>query len=249
MKIVVILRVAADSSVPLRITAEGFDVGPLQRILNPFDEAALAAAVALKDAGTVQEVIAILTADPQHSGLIPRIFALGAQRTIHLTPAAPQQTTYSTLQQAQLLLPTIRSEAANIILIGREILGDNEGDMGTMLSALLGYSIATNALSLHLGTEEAIITHETADGFEERALRLPTVITAELALATPRYITLMAMAAARKRIAEASTTAVSEAPQITRLALHPVAPRKKGIMLDSVEALAAMIHKNIGDLP
>ncbi|MDS4027118.1 MAG: hypothetical protein RKO25_09090 [Candidatus Contendobacter sp.] len=89
-------------------------------------------------------------------------------------------------------------------------------------------------------------TCETASGDEDIALTLPAIITAELALANPRYVTLMELAAARKKLVEGAERVERLAPTLTSLALYPIAPRQRGILLSSIAELAAIIRAELG---
>lgn len=246
MKIIVILRVAADSISPVRIEQGRVMPDSLRPVLNPFDEAALAKAVALRVKDADREVIAILIAPAGHDTLLQRMFALGAQRVIHLYSA---QTVQEPIEQARQLAPVLRQEQSNLILIGREVLGDDCGDTGAMISALLDCSLATDALDLSLSADEVLVIRETMGGSEELALHLPALVTAELALANPRYITLMELAAARKKQVERMESVECAAAALSSLSLNPVAPRQRGILLASVTELATRIHAEIGTLP
>ncbi len=246
MKIIVILRVATDSISPIRIDQGQIAPDSLRPILNPFDEAALAKAVTLPATDTNQKITAILAAPEGHDSLLQRAFALGAQRVIHLCTASTGQ---EPIELARQLVPLLQQEQPNLILIGREVLGDECGDTGAMLSALLDCGVATDALELSLSAEEVVVTCETRTGHEEIALRLPALVTTELALASPRYITLMELAAARKKPIERIENTACATPTISSLALEPVAPRQPGILLNSVTELAARICAEIGGLP
>ena len=246
MKIVVILRVATDSLSPVRIEQGFVTPDSLRPIINPFDEAALAKAVALRAKDADREVVAVLIAPTGHDSLLQRAFALGARRVIHLC-AAP--TVQEPIEQARQLVPVLQQEQPDLILIGREVLGDDCGDTGAMLSALLDCSLATDAVELSLSAEEVLVTRETPGGSEDIALGLPALVTAELALANPRYITLMELAAARKKPVERLESAERAAPALASLSLHPVAPRQRGILLTSVAELAARIRAELGTLP
>lgn len=247
MKIIVILRVAADSISPVRIEEGRVAPDSLHPVLNPFDESALAKAVALRVEDANREIVAILTAPMGHDPLLQRAFALGAQRVIHLRASSTAQE--EPIEQARRLVPLLRQEQPDLILIGREVLGDDRGDIGAMLSALLDCGLATDALNLSLSAEEVVVTRDMAGGSEEIALWLPALVTAELALASPRYITLMELATARKKPVERVESAECAAPMLSVLSLNPVAPRQRGVTLNSVAELAVCIRLEIGALP
>ncbi len=247
MKIIVILRVVADSINPVRIEHGRVASDSLYPVLNPFDEAALAKAVALRVEDTNWEIVAILTIPMGHDRLLQRAFALGAQRVIHLCAASTEQE--EPIEQARRLVPVLWQEQPDLILIGREMLGDDCGDTGAMLSGLLDCSLATDALELSLSADQVIVTRDMAGDSEDIALGLPALVTAELALANPRYITLMELAAARKKPVERVESTEHPAAALRSLSLNPVAPRQRGILLASVAELAACIRLEIGALP
>ncbi len=243
MKIIAILRMAADSGYPIRIEDGQVRPDSLRPVLNPFDEAALAKAVALRAEDDRRTVMAILIAPPGHDSLLHRAFALGAQRVLQLS-AAPA---WEPIDYARRLRPVLQQEQPALILIGREVLGDDRGDTGAMLAALLDCSFASAASGLQLGDDEAVACCETADGDEDIALTLPAVVSAELALATPRYVTLMELAAARKKPVERVADAMANAPStLTTLALNPVAPRPRGVLLNNIAELAAILRTELG---
>ncbi len=247
MKIIVILRTAADSASSVRIEHGRVASDSLYPVLNPFDETALAKAVALRVEDTNWEIVAILTIQMGHDRLLQRAFALGAQRVIHLCAAPTEQE--EPIEQARRLVPVLWQEQPDLILIGREVLGDDQGDTGAMLSALLECGLATDAVELSLSAAEVVVTRETGEGDEDIAINLPALVTAELALANPRYITLMELAAARKKPVERMESAEHPAAALCSLSLNPVAPRQRGILLSGVAELAARIRLEIGALP
>lgn len=242
MKIIVILRTAADSASPVRIEQGRIVPDSLRPVLNPFDEVALAKAVALRTEDQDREVVALLSAPPGHETLLHRAFALGAQRVLHLR-TAPE---WEPIEQARQLASVLRRERPDLILIGREVLGDDRADIGAMLSALLDCRFASAASEVRLTDAKVVATCETASGDEDIALTPPAIITAELALASPRYVTLMELAAARKKPVERAESVECSAPTLTSLALHPIAPRQRGVLLGSVAELAAIIRAELG---
>jgi len=245
MKTLVILRIAADSSIQARIEQGGVALGSQQFVLNPFDEAALAAATALKEGGQTNEVLAIVIGSPTLcKNLLPKVFAQGAARVIHIYDN--EERPWEAIEQARQIRPILLQEIPDLVLIGREVLGDDSGDTAAMLAAMLDWSLATDALALRLSDAKIHVTRDAAWGSEELALTLPAIVSAELALATPRYVTLMAIAAARKRQAEPSPAQPGLNMYLSYSPLREIAPRKPGVILTSVKELASKIRLEIG---
>src|SRR5256886_10516893 len=188
MKVLVAVKRVVDYNVKIRVKADktGVETANVKMSMNPFDEIAVEEALRLREAGTIEEVIAVSLGVAQCQETIRTALAMGADRGVLVETNAELQP----LAVAKLLKAVILQENPEIVIIGKQAIDDDCNQTGQMLSALLGWPQATFASKLKIGDGHAEVTREVDGGLETVTLKLPAVGTPGLRLNRPPHASL-----------------------------------------------------------
>lgn len=210
MRILVAVCRVPDAGQPLRIADGAIDLAGTRMVMNPYDEAALEAALKLKDADASTEVVAVTVGGTAEADVLRTALAAGAQRAVHVVTDA----VLSPLLVAQALREVAASESPDLVLLGRQTTDWSSAQVGPMLAALLGMPQVTEASSLSIQGRTIVAEHKVDNGIEAVEADLPCVVSADLRLGTLRFANLAAVLAARKKVIEtrAAPTAATVAP-------------------------------------
>jgi len=197
MKIIIAIKGVPDFTVPVRVKPDGSgtDMGAVRRVINPFDEIAVEEAVRLKEKGTVTELIAVTMGLPAANEVLRHALAMGADRGILVEAAEDLQP----LATAKILAHLVREAGAEICLLGKQAVDTDNNQTGQMLAGILGWSQGTFASKVTLNTEGVEIVREVDGGLETVQLKLPAVITTDLRLNLPRYLSLPNIVKAKQK--------------------------------------------------
>ncbi|ABC23872.1 electron transfer flavoprotein subunit beta/FixA family protein [Rhodospirillum rubrum] len=238
MKVLVAVKRVVDYNVKIRVKADntGVELANVKMSMNPFDEIAVEEAIRLKEAGTVTEVVAVSLGVAQCQETLRTALAMGADRGILVQSDVELQP----LAVAKMLKALVEKEAPDLILLGKQAIDDDANQTGQMLAALLGWSQGTFLSKLTLAEGKATVTREVDGGLETLSLTLPSVLTADLRLNTPRYASLPNIMKAKKKPIETLSPAdlgVDPAPRLTTLKVEEPASRKAGVRVPDVATL------------
>ena len=197
MKVLVPVKRVVDYNVKVRVKADGSGVetANVKMSMNPFDEIAVEEAVRLKEAGVVKEILVVSCGTAACQETLRTALALGADRAILVESDAELQP----LAVAKLLKAVVQKENPNFAILGKQAIDDDCNQTGQMLAALLGWSQATFASKVKIADGKAEVTREVDGGLETISVKLPAVITADLRLNEPRYVTLPNIMKAKKK--------------------------------------------------
>ncbi len=238
MKILVAVKRVVDYNVKVRVKSDhsGVDIANVKMSMNPFDEIAVEEAVRLKEAGIATEVVVVSAGPTQCQETLRTALAIGADRAILVESEAELQP----LAVAKLLKALCDKEQAQIVLLGKQAIDDDSNQTGQMLAALLDIPQATFASKVVIADGKATVTREVDGGLETIALSLPAVITTDLRLNEPRYVTLPNIMKAKKKTLEVLTPAalgVDITPRLKTLKVEEPPKRSAGVMVADVAAL------------
>jgi len=227
-----------DYNVKIRVKADGagVDLANVKMSMNPFDEIAVEEAVRLKEAGVATEVIAVSCGLAACQETLRTAMAIGADRAILVETDAELQP----LAVAKLLKALVDKEQPQLIILGKQAIDDDANQTGQMLAALLGWPQATFASKVEVGGDGVQVTREIDGGLETLSVGLPAVITTDLRLNEPRYVTLPNIMKAKKKPLEnvkPGDLGVDVAPRLKTLKVAEPAGRKAGIKVADVAAL------------
>ncbi|MER1940788.1 electron transfer flavoprotein subunit beta/FixA family protein [Castellaniella sp. FW104-16D08] len=238
MNILVPVKRVVDFNVKVRIKGDGtgVDLSSVKMAMNPFDEIAVEEAVRLKEAGLVDEVIVVSCGVPACQETLRTALAMGADRGILVQTDAELQP----LAIARLLKAVCQQEPVDLVICGKQAIDDDAGQTGQMLAALMGWPQATFASRVAVADGRATVTREVDGGLEMLELTLPAVITTDLRLNQPRYVTLPNIMKAKKKPLTTLTPdglGVSVQSRLTVLQVAEPAARSAGIRVTDVAQL------------
>ncbi len=240
MKVLVPVKRVVDYNVKVRAKSDGsgVDIANVKMSMNPFDEIAVEEAVRLKEKGAVTEVIAVSCGVAACQETLRTAMAIGADRA--LLVETPAELELQPLAVAKLLKALVEREGVQLVVLGKQAIDDDCNQTGQMLAALLDWPQATFASKVELGADTATVTREVDGGLETLALGLPAVITTDLRLNEPRYVTLPNIMKAKKKPLETLQPAalgVDVTPRVKTLKVQEPPKRAAGIKVADVAAL------------
>ena len=238
MKILVAVKRVVDYNVKVRVKSDnsGVDIANVKMSMNPFDEIAVEEAVRLKEAGIATEVVVVTAGVSQCQETLRTALAIGADRGI----LVETNTELQPLAVAKILKALAEKESAQIIILGKQAIDDDSNQTGQMLASLLDIPQATFASKLVIADGKATVTREVDGGLETIALTLPAVITTDLRLNEPRYVTLPNIMKAKKKtldIVKPEDLGVDIAPRLKTIKVEEPPKRSAGVMVADVAAL------------
>jgi electron transfer flavoprotein beta subunit len=238
MKALVSVKRVVDYNVKVRVKADGsgIETANVKMSMNPFDEIAVEEAVRLKEAGVVAEIIAVSAGVAACQETLRTALAIGADRAIHVETDVELQP----LAVAKLLKALCDKEKPQLVILGKQAIDDDCNQTGQMLAALLKWPQATFASKVKVENGKATVTREVDGGLETLALKLPAIITTDLRLNEPRYVTLPNIMKAKKKTLEnvkPDALGVDVKPRLQTLKVVEPPKRKAGIKVPDAKAL------------
>lgn len=243
-KILVGIKRAVDYNVRVRVKSDGSGVetAGVKMSINPFDEIALEEALRIKERGEAEEVIVLSIGTSESQQQLRTGLAMGADRAILVETDDP----LDPLTRARVFHKIVERESAELVILGKQAIDEDNTQTGQMLAALLDRPQATFASELKLNGSTATVTREVDAGLETIEVDLPAVITVDLRLNEPRYVKLPDIMKAKKKPLEELAFAelgVETAPSVKAVAFEPPAERQKGIMVSDVPSLLAALKE------
>jgi electron transfer flavoprotein beta subunit len=243
MKILVTVKRVVDYNVKVRVKSDGsgVDIANVKMSMNPFDEIAVEEAVRLKEAGIATEIVAVSCGLPQCQETLRTAMAIGADRGILVETDVELQP----LAVAKLLKAIFEKEKPNLIIVGKQAIDDDANQTGQMLAALLDIPQGAFASKLKIAEGRAEVTREVDGGLETISISLPAVVTADLRLNEPRYVTLPNIMKAKKKpldVVKPEDLGVDVAPRLKTLKVAEPPKRSAGIKVPDAATLVAKLR-------
>ncbi len=238
MKVLVPVKRVVDYNVKVRVKADqsNVDIANVKMSMNPFDEIAIEEATRLREKGAATEVIAVSCGVTQCQETLRSAMAIGADRAILVEDAGDLQP----LAVAKLLKALCDKEQPQLVILGKQAIDDDSNQTGQMLAALLGWPQATFASKVEIEGTNAVVTREVDGGLETITVKMPAIITTDLRLNEPRYITLPNIMKAKKKqldVFKPADLGVDTTPRLTLLKASEPPVRKAGIKVANVATL------------
>ena len=242
MKILVPVKRVVDYNVKVRVKSDGsgVDIANVKMSMNPFDEIAVEEAVRLKEKGAATEVIAVSCGVQQCQETLRTAMAIGADRAILVSTDAELQP----LAVTKLLKALIDKEQPGLVILGKQAIDDDCNQTGQMLAALADLSQATFASKVEIADGAARVTREVDGGLETLKITLPAIITTDLRLNEPRYVTLPNIMKAKKKtmdILKPEDLGVDIKAHLKTLKVSEPPKRSAGIKVPDVATLVAKL--------
>jgi electron transfer flavoprotein beta subunit len=242
MKVLVAVKRVVDYNVKVRVKSDGsgVDIANVKMSMNPFDEIAVEEAVRLKEKGVVTEVIAVSLGVTQCQETLRTAMAIGADRAILVETTEELQP----LAVAKLLKALVDKEQPGLVILGKQAIDDDCNQTGQMLAALADLPQATFASKVEIVDGAAVVTREVDGGLETLKVTLPAVVTTDLRLNEPRYVTLPNIMKAKKKTLEVlkpSDLGVDVTPRLKTLKVSEPPKRSAGIKVPDVATLVSKL--------
>jgi electron transfer flavoprotein beta subunit len=243
MKVLVAVKRVVDYNVKVRVKSDGsgVDIANVKMSMNPFDEIAVEEASRLKEGGKVTEVVAVSCGPATCQETLRTAMAMGADRGILVESEAELRP----LAVAKLLQAVAGKEHPQLIILGKQAIDDDCNQTGQMLAALLGWPQATFASRLSVEDGKATVTREVDGGLETLTLQLPAIVTTDLRLNEPRYVTLPNIMKAKKKVLDIVKPAdlgVDVTSRLKTLTVCEPSKRCAGIIVPDVATLVAKLR-------
>jgi electron transfer flavoprotein beta subunit len=243
MKVLVPVKRVIDYNVKVRVKADksGVELANVKMSMNPFDEISVEEAIRLKEAGKVDEIVAVSVGPQQCQETIRTALAMGADRGIHVLHDDDTEP----LAVAKMLKALVDKEAPGLVIVGKQAIDDDCNQTGQMLSALLGWSQGTFASKLEVEGDAIHVTREVDGGLQTVQLKMPAVVTSDLRLNEPRYASLPNIMKAKKKPIDQvapGDLGVDPAPRLETLKVEEPATRDAGQMVEDVAALVEKLR-------
>jgi electron transfer flavoprotein beta subunit len=238
MKVLVAVKRVVDYNVKVRVKSDqsGVDIANVKMSMNPFDEIAVEEAMRLKEGGLASEVVVVSCGVTACQETLRTGLAIGADRALLVESEVELQP----LAVAKLLQAVCVRETPGLVIMGKQAIDDDSNQTGQMLAGLLGWPQATFASKLTLAEGRAQVTREVDGGLETVSIRLPAVVTTDLRLNEPRYVTLPNIMKAKKKtldVLKPADLGVDVSPRLKTLKVQEPPVRKAGIKVADVQAL------------
>jgi electron transfer flavoprotein beta subunit len=242
MKIMVSVKRVVDYNVKVRVKSDGtgVDIANVKMSMNPFDEIGVEEGTRLKEAGKATEVVAVSCGVAQCQETLRTAMAIGADRGVLVETDAELQP----LAVAKLLKAVAEKEQPQLIILGKQAIDDDCNQTGQMLATLLDWPQATFASKVSIEGDKAVVTREVDGGLEILSLQLPAIVTTDLRLNEPRYVTLPNIMKAKKKPLDTLKPAdlgVDVTPRLKTVKVAEPPKRSAGIVVPDVAALVSKL--------
>ena len=242
MKVLVTVKRVIDPYVKVRVKSDGTGVetANVKMTINPFCEIAVEQAVRMKEAGVVTEIVAVSVGVQQCQETLRTAMAMGADRGILVDAPADVQP----LAVAKLLKAIVEKEQPKLVIVGKQAIDDDSNQTGQMLAALLNWPQSAFTSKIEVNGDVAEMTREIDGGLEKLAVKLPAVVTTDLRLNEPRYVTLPNIMKAKKKpldVMKPEQLGVDITPRLKILRVDEPARRSAGVKVADVAELIAKL--------
>jgi len=246
LKIIVPLKRVPDPDTKIRVKSDGsgLELDGVKFAVNPFDAIALEEALRIKESVGEVEVGVVTIGGEEAIEQLRVGLAMGADRAI----LVKTNDEFDPLALAKILQAIYKREQPHFVLMGKQAIDDDSNQVGQMLAALLGLNQATFVSKLELleNNTKARCGRETDAGIETITIGLPAIITTDLRLNEPRYVSLPGIMKAKKKPLEeiALSELVSNVTTRTQvLKLEPPPQRKAGVRVKTVDELIEKLRQ------
>jgi len=246
MKVLIAIKRVIDYNVKIRVKSDhtGVETNNVKMSMNPFDEIAVEEGIQMLESGAASEVVAVSMGPDQCQETIRTALAMGCDRGIHVST----DINLEPLAVAKLLASIVAKENPKLVILGKQAIDDDSNQTGQMLSAILGWSQGTFASNISIEDDSAKVTREIDGGLETLNIKLPSVITTDLRLNTPRYASLPNIMKAKKKPIDTLTPEELKIDVTNRLSTIKVVDpptREAGVKVETVQELVDKLKNEV----
>mmetsp|Transcript_17697 Transcript_17697/g.51509 ORF Transcript_17697/g.51509 Transcript_17697/m.51509 type:complete len:258 (-) Transcript_17697:481-1254(-) len=252
MRVLVGVKRVVDYAIKVRVNPDrtsGIILDNVKMSMNPFCEIAVEEAVRLKEAKKADEIVALSVGPKQCTETLRTALAMGCDRAVHIqTDLRADYMQLQPLATAQLFQKVVEKENPDLVLVGKQGIDSDAGQVGPMLAGLLGWPQVTFASDVEASDDgELTVERETDSGTETVKAKLPAVVTCDLRLNEPRYAKLPNIMKAKKKKVDtmaAEDMGVDLTPRNEVLEVYEPPPREEGIVVESVDDLVDKLRND-----
>ena len=242
MKALVGVKRVLDYAIKVRVNAKksGVELKGLKMSMNPFDEIAVEQAIQLKEAGQIDEIIALSIGDKKAVDTIRVALAMGADRGIHVQTKMTTDQELQPLAVAKIFQKIMEDNEFDICLLGKQSIDGDYNQTGQILGSLMDVPTATFASELEIGDSDAVVTREVDSGLQKIKVSLPAIFTCDLRLVQPRFANVKSIIMAKKKKIETiklEDLGIDVEPRLTIESVETPLEREGGVILESVDEL------------
>lgn len=246
MRVLTPVKRVVDYNISPRVRADGsgVELANVKMSMNPFDEIAVEEAIRMREAGKVEEIVAVSIGFAKAEETLRVALAMGADRGILIEAASSVDVDVEPLAVAKLLKAVVEAGDFGMVICGKQAIDNDMNATGQMLAALLGWAQATNASNIALEDGRAMVTREVDGGLQVVEVPLPAVVTVDLRLNEPRYASLPNIMKAKKKPIEKKTPAdfgVDVSPRLSVIETREPPTRQAGVRVADVADLVAKL--------
>ncbi|MBA2436266.1 MAG: electron transfer flavoprotein subunit beta/FixA family protein [Chthoniobacterales bacterium] len=229
---------------PYAEATPGGSASTAKAVINPFDEIAIEEALRIRERGEATEIVGLTIGPAAVDEQVRAALAMGVDRAVRVDDARA----LDPYAVARILRAAVEKEAPQVVLMGKQAVDDDSNQAGQMLAGLLGWPQATFVSKIELleNGARACCTRETDGGLEVIEVNLPAIVTTDLRLNEPRYVSLPGLMKARKKPIEVLTCeqlGVQVEPLTTTLSIARPPKRAAGARVESVEELVRKLKE------
>jgi electron transfer flavoprotein beta subunit len=128
--------------------------------------------------------------------------------------------------------------------MGKQAIDDDSNQCGQTLAALLNWPQAAFTSNITVSGDNADVTREIDGGLEKLTMKLPAVMTTDLRLNEPRYVTLPNIMKAKKKpleIIKPDALGVDVTPRLKILKVEEPPKRSAGVKVADVQELVTKL--------
>lgn len=152
--------------------------------MNPFDEIAVEEAIRIKEKNKdiKAEITAVSAGPKQCQDVLRTALAMGADKAVHVKYDTEGVGSLQPLDVAKILKGVVEKDKSNLLILGKQAIDDDAGQVGGMLAGMMGWPQASFASKVELSADKtsATVTREVDGGLEVVDIKLPCIITADL---------------------------------------------------------------------
>ncbi|OWB52872.1 hypothetical protein B5S30_g2940 [[Candida] boidinii] len=150
------------------------------------------------------------------------------------------------LQVSKILKKIVEKQNSNLVILGKQSIDDDSNQTGQMLAGLLNWPQATNASKVVVEGDKIRVTREIDGGAETVEAKLPMIITTDLRLNEPKFVTLPKMMKAKKKplaVVKPEELDITIEDKLEYIKLEEPPARKAGVRVNSVDELVAKLKE------
>jgi electron transfer flavoprotein beta subunit len=239
MKILVCITHVPDTTTKITFSDNNtkMNTAGVQYIIGPYDEYALSRAIELRDAAGAGSVTVLHVGEADAEPTIRKALAIGADDAIRVNAVATDA-----LFVAEQIAHVARQNSYDLILMGRESIDFNGGQVHGMVGELLGWPSVSPVMKLEVQGNIATLAREIEGGKEYLEINLPFVAGCQEPIAEWRIPNMRGIMSARtKTLQVLDPVPTSTSTSVTTYELPPAKGSCKMIDVSQVEELVHLL--------